>query len=408
MSDNRSYFKSKRFRAILQEYEEADRQDIPCIISSYDYVDVAEYYQDVKNDTEKAERAIDKAVALYPGETGPLIFKGRLMLLVHHDIAQTRYYLSCIEDKRDLDYYYLVAEILLHEEKVDEANDYLKEMYEEVNDDERQDYIYDVANIFLDYFYHEIADEWIQMIDDKEGTDYKELMSKSLVCKGRYEESEETLNKLIDKDPFSNDYWNLLTLTQLRSEKNEEALSSSEFSIALNPDDDEAILNKAYALFQMGNVEDSVRFFQRYTELCPDDELGYFNVGSCMIMLNRYEEAWDSLKKAEKLSPEDSPRYLDIFQNLLYLAEKLEKEKEKVYYIKKIVEYPDDDIQVLIEKGGIFLYHGLLDKAQEYFNEAVEKSDYATDVIMQIGMMVTDNEYTFNDDGRLIKMRNRE
>ena len=407
MSDNRSYFKSKRFRAILQDYEETDRQGVPCIISSYDYVDVAEYYQDVKNDTEKAERAIDKALRLYPGETAPLIFKGRLMLLVHHDIEQARYYLSCIEDKRDLDYYYLTAEILINEEKVDEANDYLKEMLEEVDEEEQQDYIYDVANIFLDYFYHEIADEWIQMIEDKEGTDYKELMSKSLVCKGRYEESEETLNRLIDKDPFSTDYWNLLTLTQLRSEKNEEALNSSEFSIALNPDDDEAILNKAYALFQMGNTEDSLRFFQRYTTLCPDDELGYFNVGSCLIMLNRYEEAWDNRKKSEELAAEDSPRSLDILQNLLFIADKLGKEKDKTLYLKKIEEYPDDDVQVLIEKGGIFLYHGLLDQAQAYFNEAVEKSDYSTDVILQIGVMVTDNNYTFSDDGKLIKMRHQ-
>ena len=407
MSDNRSYFKSKRFRAILQDYEETDRQGVPCIISSYDYVDVAEYYQDVKNDTEKAERAIDKALRLYPGETAPLIFKGRLMLLVHHDLTQARYYLSCIEDKRDLDYYYLTAEILINEEKVDEANDYLKEMLEEVDEEEQQDYIYDVANIFLDYFYHETADEWIQMIEDKEGTDYKELISKSLVCKGRYEESEETLNRLIDKDPFSTDYWNLLTLTQLRSEKNEEALNSSEFSIALNPDDDEAILNKAYALFQMGNTEDSLHFFQRYTALCPDDELGYFNVGSCLIMLNRYEEAWENLKKSEELASDDSPRSLDILQNLLFIADKLGKENDKTLYLKKIEDYPDDDIQVLIEKGGIFLYHGLLDQAQSYFNEAVEKSDYSTDVIMQIGMMVTDNDYTFSDDGRLVKMRHQ-
>ncbi|MBQ4445011.1 MAG: hypothetical protein II910_02000, partial [Prevotella sp.] len=85
MSDNQSYYKSKRFRSILQYYEECERDDVPCIISSDDYVDIAEYYNVVKNNADKAEKVIDTAIKLYPGVTSPLVFKSRIMLFVHHD-----------------------------------------------------------------------------------------------------------------------------------------------------------------------------------------------------------------------------------------------------------------------------------------------------------------------------------
>ena len=405
MSDNQSYYKSKRFRSILQYYEECERDDVPCIISSDDYVDIAEYYNVVKNNADKAEKVIDIAIKLYPGVTSPLVFKSRIMLFVHHDAEKARYYLSLAEDQNDLDVYYLTAEMMIVDDKIAQANDYLKEKLTEVDEDDQQDYIWDVANLFLDYNNSEIADEWIAMIDDKEGTDYEELVSKSLICKGRYDESVEAINHLIDKNPFSNDYWNLLTMTHLKSEKNEEALDSSEYSIALNPEDEVAILNKGYALYQMGNIEESITYFKRYIELCPDDEVGPFNLGSCLVDLNRYEEAETFFKKAETLADQDSPRYIDILQNLLYISDKLGKKKDFQSYLQKIDQLPSDDAQTLIEKGIVFLFYGIYDKAEAYLLKALRKGGKSKEVLLQIASLLADNGFYISEDGKLEELK---
>ncbi len=401
MSDNLSYYKSERFRSILQYYEETEREGVPCIISSDDYVDVAEYYNVVKNNAEKAEKVIDIALRLYPGTTLPLVFKGRLMLFVHQDTEKARYYLSLAEDQHDLDVYYLTAEIMITEEKIEAANEYLKEKLIDVDEEERQDYIWDVANLFLDYNLPEQADEWIAEVDDKESTDYEELITKSLVVKGHYEESVKAINHLIDKNPFSGDYWNMLTLTHLKGERNEEALDSSEYSLALNPDDDTAILNKGYALYQMGNVEEALTFFTRYLSICPDDEVGAFNAGSCLVDLDRLEEAETYFKEAERLVSQDSSRYIDICQNLLFIANRLGKEREFQEYLDKIDRIPGDDAQTLIEKGLVFLFHERYDKAQTYFFKALNKSKNAQDILMQISTLLSDNGYCMTDDGQL-------
>ncbi len=405
MSDNQSYYKSKRFRSILQYYEECERDSVPCIISSDDYVDIAEYYNVVKNNAEKAEKVIDIAMKLYPNVTSPLVFKSRIMLFVHHDAQKARYYLSLAEDQHDLDVYYLTAEMMIVDNKISQANDYLKEKLSEVDEEDQQDYIWDVANLFLDYNNSEIADEWIDLIEDKEGTDYEELISKSLICKGRYDESVTAINHLIDKNPFSNDYWNMLTMTHLKSEKNEEALDSSEYSIALNPDDEVAILNKGFALYQMGNIEEAITYFKRYIELCPDDEIGPFNLGSCLVDLNRYEEAETYFKRAEELADQDAPRYIDILQNLLYISDKLKKKKNFKSYLSKIDKLPSNDTHTLIDKGIVFLFYGQYDKAEEYLMKAIRNGGNSKEVLMQITSLLIDNGYSISDEGKLEELK---
>lgn len=49
----------------------------------------------------------------------------------------------------------------------------------------------------------------------------------------------------------------------------QESITSSEFSIAINPDDEEAILNKANGLFFLGNVDEAMKYYKTVGYIAP-------------------------------------------------------------------------------------------------------------------------------------------
>ena len=61
-------------------------------------------------------------------------------------------------------------------------------------------------------------------------------------------------------------------------------MSSSEFSLAINPDDTDAILNKSNGLFGLANFEESLKYSKRYTEICPDEYSGNMLQGMALII----------------------------------------------------------------------------------------------------------------------------
>jgi tetratricopeptide (TPR) repeat protein len=72
-----------------------------------------------------------------------------------------------------------------------------------------------------------------------------------------------------------------------------DSIQSSEFSIAINPDDAEAILNKANGLFSLGNYHDAREFYRRYAQLYPGEETGELYQGICCMNENLIDEGID-------------------------------------------------------------------------------------------------------------------
>ena len=58
---------------------------------------------------------------------------------------------------------------------------------------------------------------------------------------GKYKDSERIFNELIDRNPYSTTYWNALASTQLMNEDYNNAITSSEYAIAIAPNDPEGI-----------------------------------------------------------------------------------------------------------------------------------------------------------------------
>ncbi|MBO4827572.1 MAG: tetratricopeptide repeat protein [Prevotella sp.] len=390
MTDN--YFNSKRFKRILNQYEESEKTGTPVFLDSDEFTDIAEYYQG-KGETARACDVVDYALSIYPDATAPLVFKARMALFKQDNVRLAEQIAESISDKTDLEYIYIMAEIMIADNRVEEADEYLNEKYNDIDDAEREDFVLDVVTLFCDYELSEQADAWLQRAEETDTLDYKELMGRILMGKGRYTESERLFNELLDQDPYSNHYWNCLASSQLLNNHIQDAITSSEYSIAINPDDDEAVLNKANALFNLGNYEDALEYYKRFTALRPDEDTGEMYQGITLLSVNRLEEAVEHLTKAEQMSDGKSPNHAEICQELAFTLSRLHRMDEALAYIDKTDTNMCDANELMVLRGHVMLENGYYEQAQLCFSTAVKDSGASPHVYLRIAISVYDNGY---------------
>jgi tetratricopeptide (TPR) repeat protein len=218
-------------------------------------------------------------------------------------------------------------------------------------------------------------------------------MARTLFGLGKYKDSERIFNELIDHNPFSAHYWNALASAQFMNEDYNAAITSSEYAIAIDPNDPESILSKANGLYNLGNYESALSYFKRYSELMPHDEFGYLHQGTCLINLSRFEEAIAILETAEQESDEKSVYLVDIFQELAFAYSELKKPDSGLYYIDKTMELDCDHTNMEIIKGHILLANGRMDEAKQIFRHALRHAENAPKAMLRVIVSLYDNHY---------------
>jgi len=395
------YFESEEFRTNLQKYENAKAEGQSIYLEPDELADIAEYYQMLGNVADAIE-TISYGLELFPDSSPLLILKARYYLVCENDIETAKEIVNQILDTDGFDYFYIKAEIMITEGFAEEADNYLREVAETLSDDELQDFIVDVAAIFADYDCYELSSQWLQQSTDYDAADYKELQGRIAMHKGNFEESERIFNELIDSDPYSTPYWNRLASSQFMRNNIRDSIQSSEFSIAINPDDQEAILNKANGLFSLGNFTEAKKFYERYAQLCPDEETGELFQGICAFNLNQTEEGIEHLRKAEAIVEPNTYNCLEVYQELAFSLSRNGQGQEALSYADKMLEtlkhlstndrLPKgiDYNETLVLKGHLLIEMGEFEKGQACYTEAISKSNGSPQIFLHIAISIYD------------------
>lgn len=389
MTDNTEYFETKEFQDILRRYEDSVRSGHATYIDADDLADIADYYQ-YEGLPEEADRAVALALQINPDAIGPLLYKAREALSCG-DYATARGYAEKLKALDELEYLYMQGEILICEGKTDEADRLFRQQYKDTAPDELMDYVYDVANLFSEYDQHEKAFEWIARSQGDSSDDFKELMARTLFGLGKYEDSSRLFNELIDQHPYSKHYWNALASVQFMNEDYGASVTSSEYAIAIDPNDPESILAKANGLYSLENYEEALNFFERYSEKASFDEFGYLHQGTCLINLGRFDDAIARLERAKDVAPDDSPYLAEIFQELAFSYSEKQLPETALYYLDKTKDLECDHIDMEVIRGHILLANKRSDEAEMAFKKAIQMSGNAPRTMLRIMVSLYDN-----------------
>lgn len=391
MQYNEDYFNSEDFKELLDSYETSLLTGEQPFMDADDLVDLADYYN-YSGESDKAVEAIEHALDLYPDATLPNVFKAREALMMG-DYESAQHYADAIGDHDDPDYHYLMAEIMIAEGNIEKADRYLRHYGKSVDENEWEDFIKDCANLYVDYGVNDKAYQWMMRSKGDDSTDFKELMARTLFGLGKYKDSERLFNELIDRDPYSSHYWNSLASAQLMNEDYSNAITSSEYAIAINPDDPDGLTSKAYGLFRLGNYEEALEYFGRLERLLPDDDLVLLNKGVCLVNLNRHEEAVGFLEKALDVAENDSEALPQIYLELAFCYSSMKRPSDALEMIDIALELPCDTTDLLVIRGHILLENGMLEEAEETFKTAIQESDNSPSVLLRIIVSLYDNRY---------------
>ena len=390
-TDDLEYFKSKDFQKILRQYEESVKSGHPIYMDADDLADIADWYQ-YNGHQEEADGAVNLALEFNPDAVGPLLYKAREALSVR-DYETANDYADRIEAADALEAFYLRNEILICEGKEEEADEHFRERMKEVMPDEQMDYVYDVASLYSEYNVYDKAFEWIARSQGDDSDEFKELMARTLFGLGKYQDSERIFNELIDHNPYSTRYWNALASAQFMREDYHAAITSSEFAIAIDPNDPEGLLSKANSLYNLENYETALSYFQKYSEKSGNDEFGYLHQGTCLVNLGRYEEAINALKKGESISTPDSQYLPEIYQEMGFAYSELHMPETAIFYLDKTDILDCDHINVGIIKGHVLLANKRPKEAEAAFRNALSKSGNAPRTMLRIIVSLYDNRY---------------
>ena len=401
MQTGDKYFDSKPFQETLSSYEKSVREGQPIFLDVDELADIADYYNFIGK-REKAREVIDFALNMNPGATAPLVFKAR-EALAENDFKSAQELAEEISDKEDPDYKYLTAEILIAQNKIEIADEYLKEYFKNdeylkeyfnnIEPDEYEEFVLDVANLYVDYGVNDKAHEWMMRIRNSKRDEYKELMARVLFGMGEFSRSAKIFDELIDKDPFSKRYWNALASAQFMNEDFDKAVTSSEYAIAIDPEDPDGLLAKANSLYRLNEYEEALKYYERYRKQMPDDEFGLLNCGTCLVNLSRYDEAIDILKKALDTAPADSQYIVQIYQEMAFAYSAMKQPAKAMECMDMTEAYDCDHTDMEVLRGHILLENGMYEEAEKRFQKAIIRSDSAPNILLRIMVSLYDNKY---------------
>lgn len=393
MDDKDKYYDTKEFQDILRRYEDSLKAGRQEYFESDELTDIAEYYYGERR-MDEALHALNYAIHLHPGAAMPLVFRGRMALIDEKNVEMARHYVSMIDDQLDLDCLYLRAEIMIAENNVEGADRFLLENMDRIDEDDVPDYILDIATLFIDYNQPDRAAEWLDRSDEPDLADYREVKARIAFARGDYEQSEKLFEQLLDEDPYSGRYWNSLASTQLMSNRFNDSITSSEYSIAINPNDEEAILNKANGLFSLGNFQEALKYYERFHRLCPDEGAAELFMGNCLLNMGRSSEALPHYEAALSAFRAAGVGTAEVLQCLAFTYSQLDRVDDALRAIDEALQQPDiNSNEVMVVRGHILLEHGQVKRAIECFLSALRSTSFSHEIFFRIAISVYDCGY---------------
>ncbi len=388
-----NYFKNEDFAESLRSYERSSATGEPIYLDCDQLMDIAEYYH-YHGYSAEALRAADKAHELFVDAVAPLVFKARLLLLVGKDPEKAMSVAEQITDKYDLDYFYIKAEIMIACDQVEEADQFLEESLNLINDEDYPDFVIDSAILFVDYELPDMARKWLSRSSETDSPDYRETLGRICHHEGNYKECERIFNDLINDDPYNVYYWNMLAGNQMATQRYNDAISSSEFAIAIDPDNEDALLYKAQALMHLQNYEEAYQYFKRNARLRRLNVDSHLNAGLCLLQLKRHEEALKELRTAERHARRvQTGKLVEVLREEVLVYSQLGDITHALHLVESMVEEGCDPDEATVLRGHIHLGNGDEAEARQCFIEAIEHSQYSGLIMLQSAVSLYDNDY---------------
>lgn len=383
------YYESSEFKAMFLNFEESRKKGEDCLLSSDELTDIAEFYY-IKGDMRHAKETAEYAVSIYEDATAPLLFLAKMEIQLNKNAEKGKEILDKVLERNNIDYMLCRLELKLmkkgHEK---EALRIVMNGFDSLDEEEKAPFIGESVHLTLDYKKAELARDIMEAHADALDPSNRRLIeARFALWEGKPELGLSLLEKLIDKDTFNVQYWLILSTAQLQCGKFNEAISSAEYAIAIEPDAYEAYMNMGNAYIRICNYEKAIEAFRKYTQI-RDDEVGYMMIGRCLFYMHKDDKALKMLHYAEKKCTDNKANLLDINKDLTILYTATKNIDQALIYLEKVKEEIRGkyDREIITIQISILIGIGCLKEAMKLLNLVLESLEEKEDKEEKIQLM---------------------
>ena len=393
-NDLSSYFEDPEFKDLLAKYEGMAESHTPTYFDAEELTDIAEYYA-TQGEEAKAEEAIDFALRLHPSNTDALVFKAR-SLYIKGDLAQAYQVMNLIEDTNDREVKFLQADLLIEQNRMEEAEDIYLELAK--SEDESFEVLLDITLTYMDANRKDKSYQWLEKIrqkgiNEKNNQKFRDAWCDYCMTFGEPEKATEAFQLSLDELPYSVAHWNGLAKCYLAQDEIEKALEAVDFSLAIEENNYDALEVKAYCFLQSENQEEAIAIYQQLLPRAKVPSRIYAPMVKSYMMLEKADEAkatcLEWLKKCPKLTSFEKS---EIFSYISMCSFNLGQTLEGMEYIDAALNLEPSFRGAMLQKGMFHLQLKEYDEAEDLFYKVMDISpdDELSEVIYNIA-----NSYYF-------------
>ena len=261
-------------------------------------------------------------------------------------------------------------------------------------------YLYDCVSIFMDYDRWELAQDWLLQLKDNYPDHPRLPIMEAEIKMGLddYESAYTLLKAILEEEPYCSEAWNLLAETCVALDNMAEAIEAADYSLAINPQDNNALLMKANAFMHEGQMPEAIEHYRKYLEVQPDDLSVTLSLALCYCNEERFKEVLPLLDKAEQYALKLPDREADLSQILqlkAFALSRLDRTSEAISLVEKAKEYTDETLlwKCYMTEGDIYLQAKQTKLAEDHFTIALEKSQEKGDTLFNIALSYSNAGY---------------
>ena len=370
--DTSSQFENKEFKEILNTYEESVRNKSSVYLDADKFIDIAQYYIE-NNREEEAQQAYDMGLSIHPNNTDILVSKA-YNTIPNGDLEKAYQIYDLIEDKDNRDVKNLKALLLIVGNRLEEGDRIFEEIAEE--DNYSVDTLTETLANYIDLEIEDLASKWLNVIREK-GYDYTknerltEVLSNYYLTFDDYDQAIPLLKRLIDKHPYTINYWIELANCYVKESRFAEADEALDYALAINDKEPSVLELKGGCSFEKNDYQKAEEYYLRLEQVDPNKPKVWYYLAKVYSNMGRKDKTVEySFKIVDSEDASDYIRSL-AYHDLASIFGYAHRFKKGLDFIEKAIKLNKNNPTFYVTKGCLQILRREKNQGRKSFIKAI-------------------------------------
>lgn len=395
-----NYFESEEFNEILASYEGQIARGESPYFDADDFADIADNYLtlDRAND---AMDAIERGLYVHPDDVVLLTTKCGVLIYLHR-YEEARELIRLYKMNSSESSYQkaqLVYAIDYDREKADQMfrawmeNELQNSSEKEKEEVDRESYAHIISS-FVELHPNSLENEedlvyirkWIEEYMEKFSPlgKYECDITITDICRNNNLSDllVKGLSQILDEQPYLKNGWSTLAIAYFTLENYEQAIEASDFALAVDAHDLDALLTRAYCYHYLNQKEDAIGYFERYWAEPNKDLVQGIPYGDCLLSCGKPEMAYEMLKIGEEaleaevkdkpkdaLTEDQKKRFVQAGLDAVSAYQQLDKMEDAEWMMQRVIDFNPDAPEFYFMLGNIQLVLGKMDETMVNYSQ---------------------------------------